>query len=385
MMQRNSKMMMMMSLNKEEEPYARVSQLMLTSPPNRDERAVVAEFRAYMLIMRKRGAPEVDLNRAVFKRGLPSTLGGKRPSASMRPAARPLLHAYVANGIWLDVTAEALRAMVECGADPNHRDGDGALPLITLLERYHHHGGEEEGPRGLAAAREALRFLASVTRGAGALVLRYAVAEDAHRARHSEGLLLAYVNAVGDIGARDAAPVMHAFLVDAGGHALQNAPRIAQLLLDRCGQDPNERDAEGRTPLHVGVIGRPVLQTLLDAGGDANARDREGRTPYAVRARLFRCPDEIRGLLLAAMATPRLKLLAFLSGFRRGGTLVARLDIDLVRRHIWPWVRAPSRANVEAVRRWRFDHNVARFLEIARERYVAGVCSKLPFFASSSF
>ncbi len=57
--------------------------------------------------------------------------------------------------------------------------------------------------------------------------------------------------------------------------------RRVRLLLEH-GADPDIRDAEGRTALHLvsarGVSGE-AIRALVEAGADLNARDHEGRTP----------------------------------------------------------------------------------------------------------
>lgn len=61
---------------------------------------------------------------------------------------------------------------------------------------------------------------------------------------------------------------------------------VAELLAQ--GQDPNDRDYAGFTPLHAAAqYDRPdAVRALLDAGAEVNVRDDDGNTPlmYAVRS-----------------------------------------------------------------------------------------------------
>jgi ankyrin repeat protein len=72
---------------------------------------------------------------------------------------------------------------------------------------------------------------------------------------------------------------------------------IARLLISN-GVSADTLDTWGRTPLHVGIAHRDVVELLLASGADVNATDRFGNTPLhlAVRYR------EVVELLLASGA-----------------------------------------------------------------------------------
>ena len=84
-------------------------------------------------------------------------------------------------------------------------------------------------------------------------------------------------------------------------HGATRHPAAVKMLLG-AGADPDIRDNDGDTPLHIATEGRhyPAMQVLLEAGADPTIRDNQGRTPLK-RTRDFTCT----ALLEAALAEPQ--------------------------------------------------------------------------------
>lgn len=139
-----------------------------------------------------------------------------------------------------DRVLESLRALADCGVDPNVR-------------------GPLEGERGPLRGGTALHGAIAVKRGADVI----------------EALLAMGV----DLGARDGdgRTALHSAV------ARKADPAVVDVLI-AAGADPNTRDSAGRSPLHDAVVREPVpaaIEALLRAGADADAEDRDHALPLS--------------------------------------------------------------------------------------------------------
>ncbi len=68
--------------------------------------------------------------------------------------------------------------------------------------------------------------------------------------------------------------------LDVSLHEIAHVPFLVQLLLEK-GANPNERDTQGKTPLHHAASTGQIqnIALLLTAGADPNIRDKYGETP----------------------------------------------------------------------------------------------------------
>ncbi|ETS03714.1 ankyrin, partial [Trichoderma reesei RUT C-30] len=64
---------------------------------------------------------------------------------------------------------------------------------------------------------------------------------------------------------------------------IENKPDLIKVIM-RLGTDPDHKDADGRTALHIAAyLGRlDCAKTLLSAGADINAVEYSGKTPLQV-------------------------------------------------------------------------------------------------------
>jgi hypothetical protein len=210
-------------------------------------------------------------------------------SADIHPGMRPsdtltmrLIHLAIAEG-----KADALRLLIERGADLNVRNASGRLPLHDCFELDHDDFAEillEAGaiPDVCAAAVYGLHDrLEQILKGNPSLANDLSTGNSPlgwcvyGRQPRSATMLFEY-GAIVDRPPYDA----HAW----GPATGVGSTMITPVLLEH-GANPNWQDEAGNTPLHRAIASRMVLdpskftQLLLDSGADPGIRNHAGRTP----------------------------------------------------------------------------------------------------------
>lgn len=175
----------------------------------------------------------------------------------------PLLHACARTGY-----SHACRMLRTLGADPEQRNAQGETPLFLMLR----HTFNRSTPRNFGHLARLVGGDLNAPATARALAVEFVAACDTDA-------LVALV----ELGMRvpQRCGLLHRALALGGA-------RLFQALLDRCGQDPGERDAEGRTLLQAALElrGAPrFVEVLLDAGWAARA-ERDAAVAMALHPRL---------------------------------------------------------------------------------------------------
>ena len=158
-----------------------------------------------------------------------------------------------------DAGSDAVRALLEAGADPDNKGGMPYSPLHLAAR----HGKVEAAAALLAAGAE--------------------------------------VDALDDEGLTP---------LHAASSAYGDAHRVASALIE-AGADVHARSLDGKTPLHSAAIvaDQRIAAELLTAGADANATDARGVTPLAIAAaRGYDTGMDVAELLLSRGADPNLAI-----------------------------------------------------------------------------
>lgn len=232
------------------------------------------------------------LHAAVYNRGaevVTALLGaGADVNAGAGTQGTPFLHA-IARGRRItfrdSISASPVNALLEAGADVNASDSLGTTPLLAAMGPGRRSGSVTDLPLRLLALGADPN--ARDSQGRTPLHQAAALAE-------GPDVIRALLNAGADPQtlADDGASPLHAGAASASDEVIE--------LLLRAGVDPKGRDQGGRTPLHLAVgmsqsngwgyanhFSEPGFQppwlprvlALLEAGADPNARDAEGNTP----------------------------------------------------------------------------------------------------------
>lgn len=93
---------------------------------------------------------------------------------------------------------------------------------------------------------------------------------------------------------------------------------ILELLLTTYRMNPNVKDKEGKTPLHIAVENENlgIITQLLLAGADPNAKDNRGRNPFF---ELYEMENAMRDLTFASMEEVKLLKKDIISELRKFG------------------------------------------------------------------
>lgn len=172
--------------------------------------------------------------------------------------------------------AEAIRLLLEVGADPNLKAGD-ISPLLKAIEFY----STTKSEQSLAIIRLLLEAGADVNAPDAEGNTPY------NRAVYRPDILALLHRAGADttICNNEGLPPLHRFLAGPGWQKAKSAD-FRKLLATGC--DINVRDCAGNTLLHSAELVRATglsLTELIAAGADINAANHEGATPLMIHAR----------------------------------------------------------------------------------------------------
>ena len=192
---------------------------------------------------------------------------------------------------------EIVAKLLELGADPASRNDRGHLPNPADCENWNTVSFTRAAPVPVFAECLASDREVDERDGAGDTPLHLAVSE------WEEEVAVMLLEAGADPNARNLQGLSPLHLVAA---ELRADTVLAALLL-ASGADPNERDNGGRTPLHRAVThpDTGIVMLLLRAGAELEARDNQGLTPLPWAMNAARATGPAIEALLAAGADVR--------------------------------------------------------------------------------
>ena len=192
---------------------------------------------------------------------------------------------------------EIVAKLLELGADPASRNDRGQLPNPADCENWNTVSFTRAAPVPVFAECLASDREVDERDGAGDTPLHLAVSE------WEEEVAVMLLEAGADPNARNLQGLSPLHLVAA---ELRADTVLAALLL-ASGADPNERDNGGRTPLHRAVThpDTGIVMLLLRAGAELEARDNQGLTPLPWAMNAARATGPAIEALLAAGADVR--------------------------------------------------------------------------------